>query len=600
MSRLTGVLLLSLLLSLPASAQAVKVPAWLLFLPKADRTTAARYAAAMEQALGAMIRDRTAAVAAEAAFARNARVLAAALDAYGDTPDQFRIGAFLMGKNDLSILAARDELVFNRRLRWETARDLAENRFGHVEQAGLVTAASLEERLGRAGRSLAELFAARIAKSAKKSLVPAVTALEDLIAGHPDCPKAAFAELRLRAAALDAAAYRSWCVALAGGAPRSLAAELPVSPDAPDEPETAYWLARERFAAAYALRGALRSALPAAAAAGWYVDVYAGAEPVPAEARPAIEAWLRNAALLDPQRLAEQTREDPALAETLAELGSILWVASMRQEARFAAELGLDAKLLRPALDVIWAVVHTPVPKAATTDVAMPDTVKKVPAIDLRAVLRADQVADALNGTDDPSALVDAYLTLQDDAAGRDAFLRGFRYQAVREKLNLALDSWLVEILKTFSAQDDAAGEFRRESGFPGGALVASVALRRTLDDGRTVLTVPPPETVRPAFENARRLLDSGTVVLVPPGVVAARLLEPDEQLLVGEQNLYLGSAVVADAWTNRRLEVLSARYGIPAALAVGPGTETGAALRRYAVLSASGFRYAHLLRPKR
>jgi len=605
MTRLIGVLLLALLMPLLASAQTVKIPAWLQFLPKADRTAAAKHVSSLETALGALVKDRSAAEEAEAAYARNARVLAAALDAYGTNPDQFRIGAFLIGKKDLSIAAARAELAFNRRLRWETARDLAENRFGHVEKEGLVSAAVLEERLGRAGRSLSELFAARIAKTAKKNLIPAVTALEDLIAGHPDCPAAAFADLRLRAASLDGAAYRSWCVALAGGSPRSLAADIPADSGTANDAESAYRLARERFVEAYALRGALRTSLPAAAAAGWYVDVYGGADPVPAEAGPAIDSWLRQTALLDPAQLAATLREDPVLAQAMAELVSILWVASMRQEARFAAELGLDAKLLAPALGVVWTAVHTPVPEAATAetsalDVAAPGSVQPVPAIDLAAVLRADRFAEALSRTDGNLALVSAYFDLKGDTAAREAFLQGERYRAARQKLNLALDDWLIGALQAFFVQADRSGEFEHDSDFPGGALVASIALQQTLDDGRTVLIAQAPELARPAFDDAALLLENGTVVLVPPGVVGARLLGPDEQALVGDRLPYLGSALAADNWTNRRLAVLSARYGIPAALAVGAGTVDGDALSRYAVLCSAGFRYAHFMRQER
>lgn len=408
--------ILSLLLgfaAVPADAETV----WLAAVPKASRAALARRAGAVDSLVRVLREDYDQARSEEASYSRQARRAA------------------------LSPTVSADDLHDQRRLRWESSRDIAQGRYGRTGASGFVTAAEQETRLVSEGAAFRQAVKAQIPRFKAAALNDFIADAENRMARLPRCPAAAFAELRGAAASLKDADRRRWAEALAAARTDELA--LPFSerleayraaPSGSDK----FLAALVRFQDALAARDLFADALPSAAAAAWFVDRDTGrSAEFPAAAAASIASVLRTLADADEAAASRAIREFPETSSALAETLSVSWLSYRRDPAAFSVSLALDQGIVKRALERAWRV-------ARADDSAAAEPFPTEPAALSAAVNAAEAAAYAL-GASSPEDALRAFAAFRTSGAAYRLFASSPRYAAERSRIADAFASALAD-----------------------------------------------------------------------------------------------------------------------------------------------------------
>jgi len=376
---------------------------WLSEIPKAEQAKISASFKSLASKQKTLKADYDSAVRAEAAYARKARVLSRELD-----PDE-------AGGDE----ADRAALADLRRLRWESARELASRAYGRAGPKGFESAPVLEASLKKEGDVFSSLLSKHLSRLSRKALSSLTADLEARAAAHPDIPTKAFAALREAASSLGAADRRLWIGALAAGLPspiwEAFVSRLP--PAAGAVPE-AFAAALEAYSKQLEASTALRELLPAAAAAAWYSDSRI------APIAPAAAASLASFSLggLDSADIKAVLAEWPELDLAFSEWSALLWLAFDRNPGALASDAGMDGRTAKAALKAAWMARSEPAASAARS-FGLPDA---------RA---AERMAVYAENVPDHSPLLSAFASLRLNAGALEAFAVGSRYAAARERV---------------------------------------------------------------------------------------------------------------------------------------------------------------------
>ncbi len=380
--------------------------AWLAAVPKASRAALARRAGAVDTLVRILKEDYDQARTEEASYARQARRAAS------------------------SATFSADDLYDQRRLRWESARDIAQGRYGRTGASGFVTAAEHETRLASEGAAFRQAVKSQIPRFKAAALNDFIADAENRMARLPSCPVAAFAELRGAAASLKDADRRRWAEALAAARPEELA--LPFSerleayrtaPAGTDK----FFAALLRFQDALAVRELFADALPSAAAAAWFVDRDTGrSAEFPAAAAASMASVFRTLADADEAAASRALRECPETSSALAETLSVSWLSFRRDPVAFSVSLALDQGIVKRALERAWRVARADDPVA--------EPLPADPAA-LSAAVNAAEAAAAALGASSPEEALRAFAAFRSSGAAFGLFAASARYDAEKSRV---------------------------------------------------------------------------------------------------------------------------------------------------------------------
>lgn len=465
------------LAALPAAAETV----WLSAVPKASRAALARRAGAVDALARVLAEDYEQARTEEASYARQARRAAA------------------------SPSVSADDLYDQRRLRWESARDISQGRYGRTGSAGFVTAAEQEARLAAEGASFRQAVRAQLPKFKAAALNDFIADAENRLSLLPRSPAAAFAELRVAARSLKDADRRRWADALAGARPEDLAApfaeRLEAYRTAPADSDT-FFAALARYQDALAVRDLFSDALPAAAASAWFVDRDTGrSAEFPAAAAASIASVFRLLADADEAELSRALREFPTVSAALAETLSVSWLVSRRSPSAFSAALALDQGLVKRAFERAWRVARADDPAAGEQIAAE--------APDLRSTVAAAEAAADAIGRSSPEDALRAFGSLRTSGAAFLLFAASPRYAQERFLISGAFAAALSAAEAAFAAETGRT-LLRVPPNLPAdpfGSVVLSYREERSADLFKPVPAAP--ETFAP-FLSSRLARDLG------------------------------------------------------------------------------------------
>jgi hypothetical protein len=557
----------------------------------ADRPKVAERWTALDAGVAGLAADRARAGEAERSYATASGVLAAALDAAGGFPSALALTLESAGRTETRRGEVIVSLAEKRRLRWETARDLAEGGYGHAAAAGFVDAAAVAAALFKTGGELRGLLAAKVAGQNPAALRALAKALADRLSRHPDCPAEAFAALRAAAEGLPAPAYRAWLLALTETGPDFAASLAPADPAEPGA--AAFNAALARYVTLVEVRRELSVVWPAAAAAAWYVDstrpfpeaaaaesVAAGADAVlapaqdaglpspPSEALASLAAFIVAVGRLDPEDVAAAVSADPAFAAAYVEAGGLVWLAAGRDPAGFAAAVGCSSEALRAAVEGLWSVGRL---SAASVAVA-PET----RSFDYAAIALAETTSAAWSAIGDDAELVAKARSLASASPAVAAAIdRGKRYAPLRDRIDAVQRGYLA------AAELELSTLVRTSAAFQGGQAALTAAglggapkLDLAVDRSgalawprlgvRLIVDLGPSGVVAIAFEPrlfAAVVAAVGSPQFVPAFFIAGGAPSAGE-LATLHSPAYASAAFAsaADAW----LAPLAARLGLP------------------------------------
>jgi hypothetical protein len=564
--------------------------AWLADVPKAERVKISSAFSSLGAIQKRIKEDHADAVRHEALYAKKARFLARSLD----------IAASAAAQDENERKSLLESLGDQRRLRFESAVDLSERRYGRTGTAGFESAAALEAKLASEGAAFSARMGKLLPKMRRQALSALISDLESRTAAHPDCPKAAFGDLKSAAAGLGAADRRRWALALTPGLPGALPAAFPerlglagdgAAPSA--SPDASFSQALERFKKTLETASAMKASLPAAAAASWYVDSIYG--PFPPRAAASVASFAQTLSTAGAEAVARSTAEFPLLAEAIAEYASILWIVRRSDPGALSAEFGTDEKTVEDALRAVWRPAA--VPSSGIGVEASPD---------LPSIRAAERMAMFLEGDPADSDTLAAFAELRTDALALYAFSEGVRYGAARERVARALAAASAEAEKAAVAASRAPIPFLPQSSPFGPIFVAAAS------DGRVVL----PASFAPDYAGslaaslglrsgdktaAARWLASRGVFFTVPCLAESSAASPEELDALANGTCFYpagdsrGGAAAA-ALVARRMAADAARIGLPYGLVGSPEDSA----RRFAAFSSGAARYAGLRRSRK
>jgi hypothetical protein len=390
--------------------------AWLSAIPKAERTKTSSLFVSIGARLKKISEDHAGALRHEAQYAKKARFLARSLD----------LASAAAEADSDAVSALTASLADQRRLRWESAVDLAGRRYGRVGGAGFEAVGASEKRLEEDGAVLAGRIAKHLAKMRPASFSALLSDLESRAESHPDCPKTAFAALRAAAASLPPADRRRWALSLVSGLPRGPVAAFADLLPAGDAAALKAAPSPGSFAAALAAyRDAMDAAsalfpiLPAAAALSWHVDVVYS--PLPPQAAASAATGISVLSAVSVESLGLAAGEFPWLSSALSEYSSLLWIILKLDPAALSSAFGSGTREAEAALSSVW--------RMGAAEAA------PVPELDLNAVRAAERMAQYLEGDSSAAEILASFAALRDSPAAMEAFSIGQRYAPARRRI---------------------------------------------------------------------------------------------------------------------------------------------------------------------
>lgn len=374
--------------------------AWLSGIPKNDRAKLSKSFAALKT-IGDRIRDAHAsAVRHEAQYARKARAL-----------------SFDPAASAESLQRVTDQ----RQLRWESARELAEGRYGRAGKSGFESLSVLEKQLEAEAASFSAVLGKHLPKLSNSALASLAADLEQRVSSHPDCPQAAFSVLRAEASVLSPAEKRRWVLSIASGLPRTAAASFPER--LTESGDDRFSAALKSFHQTIEAALSVKVILPAAAAASWYVDSFFS--PLPAPSAASFVSPIAMLAEADVQTVAAVLSEFPDLDIAFSEWSALIWVLHQRKPSLFQSEFGIEPELAKNALKKAWAI------KAPAS--SMPP---REASLTPQAVRAAERMAVFCEGPATDAEVLGAYALLRTDQDALFAFDSGARYSSARDRVS--------------------------------------------------------------------------------------------------------------------------------------------------------------------
>ena len=388
---------------------------WLSGIPKADRAKLSSTFSSLKN-IGDNIRVAHAnAVLHEAQYARKARSLARLLD---------------LSASSETLPALSDQ----RLLRWESARDLAEGRYGRAAKTGFESLSVLEARMRTEGAGFSAALSKSIPKLKREALASLIADLENRTASHPDCPPKAFSALRVAATSLSVKDKGRWALSLSTGLPQNVVTFF--TDRLKESGEDRFAASLMLFKRALDTAASIKRILPAAAAAAWYVDSVYSRLPAPAAA--SLSSFVGVLLDSNPEAVVSVLAEFPDLDLAFSEWSALIWVAFQKNPASFQADFGLSPDSVKHALKKAWEIKGPSGTVSPEHEVLTPHAVR---AAERMAVFAEGAVSDAL--------LLGAFSTLRTDYDVLRAFRLGSRYEAARVRVATAFAAVLSSVEKS-------------------------------------------------------------------------------------------------------------------------------------------------------
>lgn len=389
---------------------------WLASVPKSSRPAFSRRSGTLNSLVRFLREDYDQALQEEASYARQARALV------------------------LSGPAPKEEALYDqRRLRWESARDISLSRYGRTGPSGFVPATTLASRLVSEGKAFQSAVKPHLARMKTSALNDFIADAEGRLAQLPTCPGGAFAQLRAAAKGLKDADRRRWAGALAAVQPDQVllpfAERLSAYRAAPPEVADPFFASLLRFEDALAAGALFPDALPAAAAAAWFADRDSGRlTDFPAAAVASLASTLRTLAETDEDRTSAALREYPAVSAALSETLCLAWLAYRRDPSSFSVSLAVDQTLVRSALGRAWRVARSDDPPAAPPPAPL----------DAAAVAAVESAAASLAAAPGAEELLKVYAKVRTDPGVSALIASSPRYEQVRRRVVEAFNAALM------------------------------------------------------------------------------------------------------------------------------------------------------------